>query len=139
MHGSDSLLQYVDDDVDAKFSCAGCGCDIASEKHLLWEGFMGHSTSALLFRCSVNLAPCGNKREEMLTTGRYTLADMHCHVCQVPLGWKYLSAQQEDQQYKVGAVLLQQSLLRRVSNLQAITARTAYARPPPAQQAQRAQ
>lgn len=133
------FVEYVDDDVDAKFACAGCGCDIASERHLLWEGFMGQCTPALLFRCSVNLAPCGPKREEMLSTGRYSLADVHCHVCRVPLGWKYLWAQQEDQQYKVGSVLLQHSLLRRVTNLQAVTARAEYARPPPAHQEQTAQ
>ncbi len=31
---------------------------------------------------------------QVLSTGQDMLADMHCHVCQVPLGWKYLSAQQ---------------------------------------------
>lgn len=140
---------------------------------------------------------------QMLSTGRYSLADVHCHVCRVPLGWKYLWAQQvgehalqqprqqrdtastarcggcissheavpaagcrhtegspavgaapaprptarlapaaapqEDQQYKVGSVLLQHSLLRRVTNLQAVTARAEYARPPPAHQEQTAQ
>lgn len=46
---------------------------------------------------------------------------------------------QEDQQYKVGAVLLQQSLLRRVTNLQVVIGRGVQVRPPLAHQAQRAQ
>lgn len=87
---------------------------------------MGSCTPALLFRSAVNLSPCSARRQETLSTGTYTLVDVRCHVCCVTVGWKYLAAQKADQQYKVGAVLLQQSALNRVTSLQAAGHRPAY-------------
>ena len=44
-------------------------CDIASEGRLLWEGFMGACTPALLFRQAVNLEPSSAKRHEVGEAG----------------------------------------------------------------------
>ena len=52
-----------------------------------------------------------------LSTGRYTLADVRCRTCRTRLGWKYLKAENPDQKYKEGAVLLQQAALRRINCL----------------------
>jgi len=58
--------QYlVDEGITAKFCCDRCGCDIASEGQMLWEGFMGANQPAMLFRSAINLAPCSAKREEV--------------------------------------------------------------------------
>lgn len=59
----------------SKYICA-CGCDIASERVLVWEGFMGASTPALLFRDAVNVEASQELREERLSTGRYMLVDV---------------------------------------------------------------
>jgi hypothetical protein len=48
---------------------------------------------------------------QVLSTGRYTLADVRCRACCITLGWQYLAAESREQQYKVGAVLLQQAAL----------------------------
>lgn len=55
-----------------------------------------------------------------LSTGRYTLADVRCRTCRTRLGWKYLVAENPDQKYKEGAVLLQQGALQRINCLQAL-------------------
>lgn len=109
------FLEYVgDDDVAAKYTCTKCGADTASESGLLWEGFMGACTPALLFRNAVNIEPCGVERQEVLSTGRYTLLDVQCRCCRVPIGWRYITADAPDQRYKEGAYLLQQGALKRV-------------------------
>jgi hypothetical protein len=69
--------------------------DVASEGALIWEGFMGLQTPALLFRTTVNLAAppaCGERREQ-LSTGVYKLQDVACRACCAVLGWKYLEAE----------------------------------------------
>lgn len=40
---------------------------------------------------------------------------MQCRNCFVPLGWRYVHAERNDQKYKEGCTLLQQGLLRRVN------------------------
>lgn len=37
---------------------------------------------------------------------------MRCRACRAPLGWRYLSATDDDQRYKVGACLMQQAALQ---------------------------
>ena len=173
--------------------CCSCGCDIASEASLLWEGYMGACTPALLFRHAVNVEPSAAEREEVgargglcdwgtspmlhravcsqspvqlcparppttalptlrpwdlgplpcrcrvvqvLSTGRYTLADVRCRACCITLGWQYLAAESRDQQYKVGAVLLQQAALEFSSPMQQEQERGQSPTPPQLAQAQ---
>ena len=49
----------------AKYVCGSCGCDIASEVSLLWVGYMGACTPALLLRHAVNVEPSAAKRQEV--------------------------------------------------------------------------
>lgn len=51
---------------------------------------------------------------QVLSTGRYTLLDVQCRCCRVPIGWRYITADSPDQRYKEGAYLLQQGALKRV-------------------------
>ena len=55
---------------------------------------------------------------QVLSTGRYTLADVSCRACCITLGWQYLAAESQEQLYKVGAVLLQQAALQFTSPMQ---------------------
>lgn len=50
-----------------KYVCSACGCDIASEASLLWEGYMGACTPALLFKRAVNVEPSAAERQEVGT------------------------------------------------------------------------
>jgi hypothetical protein len=43
-----------------------------------------------------------------LVTGNHTVSDIHCRVCGLCLGWKYVAAEEESQQYKVGKFILEE-------------------------------
>ena len=78
---------------------------------------MGSNHPALLFRRSVNLDPAGAPREEVLSTGRYTLQDVACRACSAQLGWQYVMAEAEDQKYKEKCMLLRLEELQRVNRV----------------------
>jgi hypothetical protein len=42
-----------------------------------------------------------------LVTGAHTVSDISCAVCGSVLGWKYVSAEEESQKYKVGMFILE--------------------------------
>jgi len=73
---------------------------------------MGHRIPAFLFRESVNVETLGNLRHTSLSTGDYTLVDVHCRVCRTYLGWKYVTASNDKERYKEGTYLLEQSKLK---------------------------
>uniref|UniRef100_A0ACD6A064 Uncharacterized protein n=2 Tax=Avena sativa TaxID=4498 RepID=A0ACD6A064_AVESA len=56
--------------------------------------------------CSVNVNT-GEKDDRMMTTGMHTVCDIFCVACGSILGWKYLSAFEKDQRYKVGKFILE--------------------------------
>ncbi len=78
---------------------------------------MGSNHPALLFRRSVNLDPAGPQREESLSTGKYILQDVACRACLNKLGWKYVTAECEDQKYKEQCMLLRLEELQRVNRV----------------------
>ncbi|GAB4816885.1 hypothetical protein N2152v2_003931 [Parachlorella kessleri] len=99
-----------------KYVCNNCGCDVATEKRLIWEGFMNAGSPAYLFKEAVNVAPTtAAPRYEVLSTGGYLLLDVGCRKCSLTLGWQYLRADKLDQHYKVGCCLLHQASLLRVT------------------------
>ena len=56
---------------------------------------MGAQQAAILFRSSVNLDQVAENRREQLSSGVFLLADVICRCCQNPLGWRYLSSEDE--------------------------------------------
>jgi hypothetical protein len=38
----------------------------------------------------------GEKEERMLMTGRHTVADVRCVVCQTTVGWYYVSSERKE-------------------------------------------
>jgi hypothetical protein len=77
---------------------------------------MGLSRPAFLFRSDsvVNVETFGTPRKQELSTGEYTLSDIRCRVCLTVLGWQYINASNDDQKYKEGTVLIDQSVIVRV-------------------------
>ena len=107
---------------------------------------MAAQQPAYLFRSTINVDPYSAVRSERssdarfvfllsngrlfgtvfsLSTGKYTLVDIQCRKCSIPLGWRYVTAERNDQKYKEGCTLLQQELLRRVNCLKYTTQCTA--------------
>jgi len=93
------------------YCCSQCQSHIACKALLVWPGYMGHRIPAFLFRETVNLEIVGNERKTTLSTGDYTLVDVHCRVCGTYLGWKYVSAPDNSEKYKQGMFLLEQAKL----------------------------
>jgi hypothetical protein len=46
-------------------------------------------------------------RPRQLVTGAHTVADLECKICGNVLGWKYVAAEEENEQYKVGKFILE--------------------------------
>jgi hypothetical protein len=49
----------------------------------------------------------GPKESRRLMTGDHVVADARCAVCGATIGWKYVSAKQPEQAYKVGCFILE--------------------------------
>jgi len=49
----------------------------------------------------------GRSERRMLVTGAHTVANITCAKCHCELGWKYLAASEDEQQYKVGKYILE--------------------------------
>lgn len=50
-----------------------------------------------------------------LVTGMHTVADISCSICATILGWKYITADEEDQKYKIGKYILERERVVKVN------------------------
>ncbi|KAH9554185.1 hypothetical protein CY35_08G050800 [Sphagnum magellanicum] len=55
-------------------------------------------------RVNVSVGP---QEDQMMTTGKHTVADIFCNCCQWIVGWKYESAFEKSQKYKEGKFILE--------------------------------
>lgn len=69
--------------------------DVAPAGAVVWEGYMSARKPARLFRNTVNMERHPGERQEHLTSGVYTLADVKCRGCATDMGWRYISAQRK--------------------------------------------
>lgn len=90
------------------FCCRECGTHLSNEEQLMSSEFKGRNGSkAFLFHTAVNgrLGPCESK---VLITGLHNIADVHCIMCDLTVGWKYLVAYEQSQKYKEGKYILEE-------------------------------
>lgn len=99
-----------------KFVCSSCSLDVGVQSDIIWEGYMGANKSAYLFSKVVNLEPAAEPRKQQLSTGFFLLQDVRCKSCSTAFGWTYLKAWNQDQKYKEGSTIVQQSLLQLVGD-----------------------
>ena len=92
------FTQFLDG--ESIYSCCGCAANIADNDELVSKAFQGRHGRAYLFSNVVNVTH-GPAEERMLITGMHTVCDIQCSVCGNVLGWKYESAYEESQKYKV--------------------------------------
>ena len=78
------------------------------------QSFHGRHGRAFLFSNVVNVV-LGPHEDRVLMTGQHCVADIFCTSCQQVLGWKYVSAEEESQQYKVGKYVMETFLLKRLA------------------------
>ena len=58
-----SWSQFVDEEQHAKFVCVSCSRDVASDKAVVWEGYMSARRPSRLFRNTVNVDQCPAERQ----------------------------------------------------------------------------
>ncbi len=58
---------------------------------------------------------CGPAEERQLLTGEHTIQEIYCVRCESNVGWTYLRAYEQSQQYKVGKFILEKGLITKLS------------------------
>ncbi|KAF2152582.1 yippee-domain-containing protein [Myriangium duriaei CBS 260.36] len=111
----------------SRLRCARCLSDLALSSQIISKGFTGRHGRAYLVAPSSPLtdpvpslggAGAARKGElpntfihrpvpRQLVTGLHTVGDISCAQCGSVLGWKYVSADEEAQRYKVGKFILE--------------------------------
>mmetsp|Transcript_18750 Transcript_18750/g.47149 ORF Transcript_18750/g.47149 Transcript_18750/m.47149 type:complete len:113 (-) Transcript_18750:224-562(-) len=97
---------------DKVYVCSCCGSHLANIDDVISKTFQGRHGRAYLFTNVVNVS-VGKKEVRMLITGRHTVADISCNVCETVMGWKYIEAFEPTQKYKEGKIILEKSLFAR--------------------------
>ncbi|KAL8729413.1 MAG: hypothetical protein Q9166_004743 [cf. Caloplaca sp. 2 TL-2023] len=106
--------------------CARCATDLCPTSQIISKGFTGRHGRAYLVSASpvtdatphdyqprnVRTLPLPNTRTHkamprQLVTGAHTVSDVSCAFCGSVIGWKYDSAEEETQRYKVGKYILE--------------------------------
>ncbi|CAD0083556.1 unnamed protein product [Aureobasidium vineae] len=105
--------------------CSRCLADLALTSQIVSKGFTGRHGRAYLVSASdswIQASPTSSKRDTLpnlpntfthkpvprqLVTGAHTVSDISCAQCGSVLGWKYVAAEEESQQYKVGKFILE--------------------------------
>lgn len=98
-------------------SCSCCHADLALTSQIISKGFTGRHGRAFLVAPPLpsdiggsTSLPNTNTHKPVprhLVTGMHTVADLSCAICGSILGWKYVSAEEETQRYKVGKFILE--------------------------------
>ncbi|KAI5851596.1 yippee family protein [Morchella snyderi] len=96
--------------------CRSCLGDLCPTSSIISKGFTGRHGRAYLLStlpaAGITLSP---PTPRPLITGMHTVSDMACAVCGEGIGWKYVSAEKEDQRYKVGKYILERERVVKVS------------------------
>ena len=115
--------------------CTRCAADLALSTQIISKGFQGRHGRAYLVapqpsahvivppRCTAHRYATARAKNDalpnlpntythrpvprQLVTGAHTVSDISCAVCDSVLGWKYVSAEEEGQRYKVGKFILE--------------------------------
>ncbi|KAL8720999.1 MAG: hypothetical protein Q9225_002239 [Loekoesia sp. 1 TL-2023] len=106
--------------------CARCATDFCPTSQIISKGFTGRHGRAYLVSASpvtdtapydyqsryAKRASLPNTRTHkavprQLVTGAHTVSDVSCAFCGSVIGWKYDSAEEETQRYKVGKYILE--------------------------------
>ncbi|KAI5807480.1 yippee-like protein, partial [Peziza echinospora] len=88
--------------------CRKCQSDICFSEHIVSKGFNGrHGRAYLVHALPTFTHTLGKPSTRQLATGAHIVADISCSICLVTLGWKYISASDPEQQYKVGKFILE--------------------------------
>ncbi|RAL05038.1 yippee/mis18 family protein [Aspergillus ibericus CBS 121593] len=106
----------------SRIRCLCCAADICFTSQIISKGFTGRygraflvsgepMTSAITMKTSpIDSLPNTLIQKPVprrLVTGAHTVGDINCALCGNVLGWKYVTAEEESQRYKVGKFILE--------------------------------
>ena len=112
----------------SRLRCARCAADLCPTSQIISKGFTGRHGRAYLVSASrvtdaashdyhhrssnPKMVSLPNTRTHkamprQLVTGAHTVSDVSCAFCDSVIGWKYDSAKEETQRYKVGKYILE--------------------------------
>ena len=98
-------------DKSVAYSCKDCGTHIAIESDIesrcyqVGQGAFNEKKRGFLFKTATNLE-LGATKTENFTTGSYKIAWVTCVKCKQSIGWKYLSADDQNNNAKVNKFCL---------------------------------
>ena len=119
----DPADKYLDGHV-SYLRCAGCASHLCLTSQIISKGFTGRHGRAYLVTAervvsavsvSASSSPTASLPNTILeqpvprqlVTGAHTVSDIICAFCGNVLGWKYVTAEEESQRYKVGKFILE--------------------------------
>lgn len=103
------------------YACATCHVHLGLPTWVLSKNFTCHTGAAYLFDRVLNLHPIdptglgAGVQEKLLRTGVHRVEDVRCRGCDGYLGWYYHSTSGGEQDYKLGKIVLEKSLLVKLS------------------------
>uniref|UniRef100_A0A060T648 Protein yippee-like n=1 Tax=Blastobotrys adeninivorans TaxID=409370 RepID=A0A060T648_BLAAD len=95
------------------YGCKNCKTHLAIWDDILSKNFKGRQGDAYLFENVVNVTRSQMVERGMLT-GRYTVQDISCRRCAANVGWAYVKAHTESEEYKEGKYILEVKALTHV-------------------------
>jgi len=93
------------------YECKKCRTPFTNKESLRSTRFTGATGRAYLFDTAVNIK-FSSSQERMMLTGKHTVRDVICIVCNEKVGWFYEFAADDGQRYKEGKVILEKALIR---------------------------
>jgi hypothetical protein len=102
------------------YQCIDCGCDLALVSSVISRNFRGRTGTAILVPQLMNVL-LGPLEDSKMTTGAHVIRVVYCSGCLENLGWYYETAFEDNQIYKEGKYILEESLIERVDPCDART------------------
>jgi hypothetical protein len=99
--------------------CSNCAAHLCLSSQIISKGFTGRHGRAYLVSAQSPVNALTNPADSLpntilqapvsrnLVTGAHTVSDITCAFCGSVLGWKYISAVEDSQKYKVGKFILE--------------------------------
>eukprot|EP01084_Bolivina_argentea_P076775 139182_1 len=93
------------------FCCKKCNTEIASRSDIESKGYKSGDGTGYLFTYTINLE-LADATTESFITGTYETSRASCITCKTKMGWKYISAENPDNNKRVGRYVLSRHLLK---------------------------
>ncbi|KAL0080662.1 hypothetical protein J3Q64DRAFT_1001985 [Phycomyces blakesleeanus] len=90
------------------YSCSTCHSHVACHDSIISKVSSGKHGPGYLVDEVVNVG-MGEREERVLPSGPHIIADIYCCVCHATIGWKHIIASKEEERYKDGLWMIEQT------------------------------